>query len=71
LEKLREKNSNDQYRRTTEDKISYPFILIKQDSTANFQIKQDDYNTRLCILSDKKLEMINEDYICKVLLKNE
>lgn len=71
LKRLSQKNSQDKYRKEAEDKITYPFILIKQDSSASLLIKQDDNNRKLCILSDKKLEIMDSDYICRVLLKNE
>jgi len=71
LKKLSQKNFQEKFRKTTDEKITYPFILIKQDSSASLLIKQDDHNHKLCILSDKKLEIMDSDYICRILLKNE
>jgi len=71
LKILSQKNSKDKYRKITEEKITYPFILIKQDSSASLLIKQDDHNHKLCILSDKELDIMDADYICRILLKNE
>lgn len=53
------------------DKLTYPFTLIKQVSEASFIIKQDEDNNRLCILSDRMLDIISEEQIMKDLLKNE
>ena len=58
-------------RRFTPHKLAYPFNLLKQNSDASLSIKQDDYNMKLCILSDKPLDFISEEEIMKNLLKNE
>ena len=72
MEKLSQKNQEDFERKNTDDKITYPFVLIKQSSDASFLIKQDDIkNSRLCILSDKELHLIDADYICRILLMKE
>ncbi len=52
-------------------KLAYPFNLIKQNSDASLSIKEDDTNTRLCILSDKPLDFIREEDIMKNLLQSE
>jgi hypothetical protein len=44
---------------------------MKQNSDASLSIKQDDFNMKLCILSDKPLDFISEEEIMKNLLKNE
>ena len=64
-------NKNDNKRKYSNDKLSYPFTLIKQGADAAFIIKQDDENKRLCILSDKPLNIISEEQIMKGLLSNE
>lgn len=46
-------------------------MLLKQGADASFIIKQDDLNTRLCILSDKPLDTISEEDIMRALLKDE
>jgi hypothetical protein len=53
------------------DKLGLPFNLIKNTNDANFVIKQDDLNTRLCIFSDKPYDLINEERVIKMLLKDE
>lgn len=64
-------NKNDYKRKNTSDKLGYPFTLIKHTADASLIIKQDDLNSRLCILSDKQLDIIYEDQIMKGLLKDE
>jgi hypothetical protein len=64
-------NKNDPRRKNTNDKLGYPFTLIKTSHDANFVIKQDDFNTRLCILSDNPYDIIYEDQIVKILLRDE
>jgi hypothetical protein len=64
-------NKNDTKRNLTSDKLGFPFTLIKQSSDASLVIKQDDLNTRLCILSDKQFNIIYEEQIMKGLLRDE
>ena len=66
-----EANQTDLKRQNTLDKLDYPFTLIKQGPDAAFIIKQDDYNSRLCIFSDKPLNILDEEAIMKSLLKEE
>ena len=83
--KLVEENSSDPKRRNEEDKLVYPFMLVKQgnniiqvcylllfiEAEACFLIKQDETNKKACIFSDKQLHIISEDEIVKNLLMNE
>lgn len=70
-QKLVSLNKNDSKRKITSEKLGYPFTLIKTTNDANFVIKQDDFNSRLCILSDKPYDIIYEEQIVKMLLKDE
>jgi hypothetical protein len=69
--KLQIVNQSNVERKFTCEKIDYPFNLIKLFSDAAFVIKEDDCNSRLCILSDKPLKIINEEDIMKNILKKE
>jgi len=74
LKKLCEKNSQDVCRKQLAEKIlTYPFILIKQESAASFVIDRNNNNNhhKLSIISDKQLEIMDSDNICKSLIKNE
>ena len=64
-------NNKDFKRKYTTDKLFYPFMLVKQGSDSEMLIKQDELNMRLCIMSSKELDIINEEQILKVLLKKE
>ena len=64
-------NQNNLERKFTCEKLDYPFNLIKQATDASLVIKQDDFNSRICILSDRPLVFISEEDIMKNILKNE
>lgn len=64
-------NKSDPKRKHCTDKLGFPFNFLKQGPDASFLIKQDDLNSRLCILSDKPLELISEEQIMKAFLKDE
>jgi len=64
-------NKYDSRRKYTTDKLGYPFTLLKTTHDSNFLIKQDDLKLRLCIFSDKPYDIIYEDQIVKMLLKDE
>lgn len=64
-------NKNNNRRRHTDEKLSYPFNLIKYATNSSLIIKQDDMNSRICILSDKQLDFIYEEQILKQLLNDE
>jgi len=64
-------NKNNLRRRHTDEKLAYPFTLIKQGADASLIIKQDDMNSRICIMSDRQLDIIYEEQIMKQLLQDE
>jgi hypothetical protein len=53
------------------DKLVFPFTLIKHTAEASLVVKQDDTNSRLCILSDRQFEIFYEEEIMKSMLKDE
>ena len=64
-------NKYDVKRKLCLEKLGFPFTLIKNNHDSNFVIKQDHLNTRLCIFSDKPYDIIYEDQIIKMFLKEE
>lgn len=64
-------NNRDLRRKFIQDKLFYPFTLIKQGCDFETLIKQDEENKRLCIMSARELDIISEEKILKFLLKNE
>jgi len=68
IEKNSSKNNNTSLQ---QDKLNYPFLLIKLSQNACFTIKEDDSNSKVCIFSDKGFSIIKDEEIMKEFLKND
>ncbi len=67
-----------EYRKKAEEKLNYPFLLIKLGSflynlgnDAAFTIKEDETNSRVCLFSDKIFTTIKDDEVMKEYFKNK
>ncbi len=70
-EKLIRDNSNPKQRRETEEKILFPFFLLKLENDSCYTIKQDDGGSRVCLFSDREFNIMSQEEILREILKNE
>ena len=70
-EKLYQDNNNSIQRKLTDDKILFPFFLIKLDNDSCYTIKQDEHYNKVCIFADKQFDIMYQDDILKEILKLE
>jgi hypothetical protein len=58
-------------RRSTQDKIHFPFFLVKLSNESCYTIRQDDVTNRVCLFSDRPLDILHHEQIMKEILKKE
>lgn len=71
IEKLLHENKNTHERRLAQDKILFPFFLIKLANDSCYSIKHDNTTNKVCLFSEKQLHVMYQDEIIKELLKLE
>lgn len=69
IDSLITKNNQNVQRAQTEDKIFYPFTAIRIEKGAQFVIKQNDEQDRVCTLWYSSW-FFSEEYIMKSLIKS-
>jgi hypothetical protein len=71
IEKLYHDNINKSHTMSIEEKILFPFFLIKLDNDSSYSIKQDETYNRICIFSDKQFTIMSQDEIINEIVKIE
>ena len=70
-DKLIRDNSYSKQRKETDDKILFPFFLLKLGSDTCYTIKQDDGGSRVCLFSEREFNIMSQEEILREILKNE